>query len=682
MIAVRLLVEIGVEEMPSQYVLPILESLTQGVSHGLVESRLYHEPLSSNATPRRLVLSGTVLARQTPKQTVIKGPLLSVAYDSEGRHTPALAGFCRRVGLDPSELHNIEDNGKLYLAATVSESVQAANTILPGVLSQAFQALPLSRSMRWGLSDYRFIRPVRWLALWIGDELAPLTLAGVSSQAITYGNRTDHPEALPYNDPDQYWSCLEEGHVILPFETRKQQIVEQGQQLAQKNGGRVDWDPELLAEVSNLVEWPTPFLGSFDAKYLSIPAPVLVTSMKVHQRYFPLYDHWGKLLPAFIGVRNGIGDRLDLVVRGNQKVLRARLADAQYFFNLDRTAPLSDHLPALKQVIFHAKMGTYGEKLERMHRVWHETQSWWDLDPAEAAVADQVIDLYKTDLLTHVVQEFPELEGEMGAIYARLEGKSPLVAEAIGEQYRPKSPTDGIPTTRLGQWLVLMDRVDTLVLAYAAGLKPSGSEDPFALRRAALAVGRVVSEVDASLLRNRTVREMIKKAARLHQISDTVVDDVYELIVQRLTNYLQSEFSSSLVQAALRAPQPWNRLRDRIRWMIGLTQDEAWGSVAQAFKRAHRVLLADWGELVPVELVDLGEPAERNLWLAVKDLESENLSPEAWWIAAKEVAVAVHAVFDQVLVMDPDAVVKQRRLSLLQSAHQGLGRYFELSVVE
>lgn len=682
MSAVRFFMEIGVEEMPSQYVLPILGSLTQGVSHGLVESRLYHEPLSSNATPRRLVLWGTVLARQTTKQTVVKGPLLSVAYDSEGRPTPALAGFCRRVALDPDKLHRIEDNGKLYLAATVSEPVQSADAILPEVFSQAFQTLPLPRSMRWGLSDYRFIRPVRWLAMWIGGELAPLSLDGVSSQAITYGNRTDHPEALSYDDPDQYWSCLEEGRVILPFETRQLQIMEQGQQLAKKIGGRVDWDAELLAEVSNLVEWPTPFLGSFDETYLSIPASVLVTSMKVHQRYFPLYDNRGMLLPAFIGVRNGIGDHLDLVVRGNQKVLRARLADAQYFFNLDRTAPLSAHLPALRQVIFHAKMGTYGEKLERMHRLWHETQSWWDLDPAEAAVADQVIDLYKTDLLTHVVQEFPELEGEMGAIYARLEGESPLIADAIGEQYQPKSPTDDIPQTRLGQWLVLMDRVDTLVLAYAAGLKPSGSEDPFALRRAALAVGRVFSEVNASLLRNRTVREMIGEVAYLHQISDTVVDDVYELVVQRLTNYLQPEFSGSLVQAALRAPQPWNRLRDRIRWMMELTQDESWVSVAQAFKRAHRVLLGDGGEPVPVELADLGEPVERNLWLAIKGMESESLPLEAWWDAAKKVAVAIHAVFDQVLVMDPDAVVKQRRLSLLRRANQRLGQYFDLSVVE
>ena len=676
------LLEIGAEEIPSQYVAVLAGELNQGLTEGLRQNRLFHKPLAHEATPRRLVIWGSVLAEQTPSSDTVRGPLWSVAYGTDGNPTPALLGFCRRVGLAPGALHEIEEGSKRYVAATKAQPVASVSALFPDILTRAFGNLALPRSMRWGINDYRFIRPVRWLALWIDGQLVPMALAGVKSQALTYGNRTDHPEAVEYSGPEDFWKALEQSRVMISIVGRQQHIVAEGQRLARSVDGVVDWDPELLEEVQNLVEWPTPFLGRFDDEFLQIPAPVLVTSMKVHQRYFPIYDAQGHLLPAFVGVRNGVGDRLDLVVRGNQKVLRARLSDAQYFYRLDRAVRLADRLPNLRSVIFHARMGTYGEKLDRMHRMWQKTRDWWNLTDSELGAADRVIDLFKADLLTHVVQEFPELQGEMGAIYAQLEGESSWLSEAIKDQYRPKSPLDRIPESALGQWLVLLDRTDTLVMAFANGLKPSGSEDPFGLRRAALAIGRVASE--GLVLHNRAVHEMIKVTAQLAGFPQTVAEEAYDLVAQRLLHHLTEEFPAPLIRAVLMIPQPWINVRDRIKWLLELTRDKEWMTVAQAFKRVDRVVPKErsWEAPGMVEHGYQYQAVEQALIEAAQPLQDGQLSPDSWWQHAQHTARAVNAVFDQVLIMDPDQAVRERRLALLSWVNQGLRRYFDLSVVE
>lgn len=674
--------ELGLEEIPSQYVLGIQDSLATLMTEALRQARIYAGAVAASATPRRLTVRGPVLDRQEAEQETIRGPLVSIAYDAaNGEPTAALKGFCRRVGQEPDALRTVVEGAKTYLAAVLDKPQDSASVILPELIRRVFDAVVLPRSMRWGDEDWRFIRPVRWMSLWFDQTLLPGTIAGVPSTPVTYGNRTDHPGPIPYTGTREYELALETGGVMLSTPARHDAILLTGTELAAEIGAKVDWDPVLLDEVVNLVEWPTPFLGHFDADFLEVPAPVLVTAMKVHQRYFPLYDNQGRLLAAFIGVRNGVGEHLERVIAGNQKVLRARLADAQYFYQADLKERLEERLPRLRQVLFHARLGTYGEKIDRLSQFLASTRDWWKLGREEQQTLERVIRLYKTDLLTHVVQEFPELQGEMAAIYARLEGESPALVEAVGDQYRPLFSGDRIPSTPLGQWLGLMDRVDTLVMALGHGLKPTGSEDPFGIRRAALAVGRILLE-GSSFLHNRPIREIIKEMALVANIRDieTIVEETYGLVAQRLTSYLEVQYPATLVRATLRADLPWSTVPQRISWLQELIQRPGWDAVGVVYKRIDRVLPQ---ELIAAETSRTSYPLEieRALATTAEKLWRDSIAAEDWWEGALRVADLVNRLFDEVLVMDPDLTVRERRLALLARVRAGLSRYFDMGLV-
>ncbi len=674
--------ELGVEEIPSQYLLPIQDSLATLMTEALRQKRIYAGAVEAAATPRRLTLRGPVLDRQEPEQETIRGPLMSIAYDStNGEPTAALKGFCRKVDQEPDALRTVVEGTKTYLAAVLDKPQEFASVILPELIQGVFEAVALPRSMRWGDEDWRFIRPVRWLSLWLGRTLLPGTIAGVSSAPATHGNRTDHPGPIPYTGISEYELALQTGGVMLSAQDRQEAIVSTGNELATQIGATVDWDPVLLNEVVNLVEWPTPFLGHFDRDFLEVPALVLVTAMKVHQRYFPLYDEQGKLLPAFIGVRNGVGEHLDRVITGNQKVLRARLADARYFYQADLKERLEGRLPRLRQVLLHARLGTYGEKIDRLSQFFERTQDWWNLGLEEQRILERVIRLYKTDLLTHVVQEFPELQGEMGAIYARLEGESPALVASIEDQYRPLFAGDRIPSTPLGQWLGLIDRVDTLVMALGHGLKPTGSEDPFGIRRAALAVGRILLE-GSSFLHNRAIREIIKEMALVANIreAETIVEETYGLVAQRLASYLEVKYPPTLVRATLGADLPWSTVPQRIRWLEELIQRPGWDELRVVYKRIDRVLPT---ELIAADTSNTSYPLEieRALAIAAENLWRESIAAEDWWEGALTVADLVNRLFNEVLVMDPDLTVREHRLALLARVRAGLSRYFDMGLV-
>lgn len=675
------LLELGVEEIPSQYLSGIRDSLQTLITAGLEDARLLEGTVEVLATPRRLTAHGVVLDYQQAQQETIRGPLVSIAYDAEGSPTPALRGFCRKVSMEPDALGTLVEGTKTYVAAVVDKPRESAAQILPQVIQSAFGAVVLPRSMRWGEQDWRFIRPLRWIALWLDESLLPLTLAGLASTPVTYGNRTDHPDPIPYEGIDGYFSALKMGGVMLSVEERAQRIRSEGTRLAAQIGAAVDWDSTLLDEVANLVEWPTPFLGHFDAEFLEVPTPILVTAMKVHQRYFPLHNSKGQLLPAFIGVRNGIGEHLDSVIQGNQKVLRARLADAQYFYQADLRQRLEERLPQLRAVLFHAQLGTYGEKLQRLAHILERTQDWWKFTSEERATLDRIIQLYKTDLLTHVVQEFPELQGEMGAIYAQYDGESDRLVEALRDQYRPQYKGDRIASTVLGQWLVLMDRMDTLVMALGHGLKPTGSEDPFGIRRAALAVGRTLLE-GGSFLHNLSIREIIKEMTVVANLgnSESVIEDTYALVVQRLTSYLEAQYPSSLVRATLAADLPWSTVPERIVWLQELIQRDRWDDVGAAYKRIDRVLPPGMAAIhVPRDAYGL--EVERALVDVAQKLWMASTPPRDWWEGALEVTDRVNRLFDEVLVMDPDLAIRERRLALLAWVRAGLSRYFDMGMV-
>ncbi|POB11698.1 glycine--tRNA ligase subunit beta [Sulfobacillus sp. hq2] len=669
------LVEVGVEEIPSQYIRDITSAYRDLIMDEFALMRLSSRDIAAYATPRRLVVMGQVSSRQSPLQETVRGPLMANAYQN-GVPTPALLGFCRRLGIGPAEVQTMGEGDKTYVCAVIEKPIEAAEDLLPGIMERAFAAIPLARSMRWGDHDYRFIRPVRWCSLWLDDQALPLSITGVASQPYTYGNRTDQPGALEIRGIASYEQALAQGFVVLDPMRRQEAIVSEADELAASVGGVPAYDEGLMEEVVNLVEWPTPFLGAFDAAFLEVPQEVLMTSMKVHQRYFPVIDGEGRLMPYFIGVRNGIGRSLETVVHGNEKVLRARLSDALYFYRADRRHRLEDYVEALDRVVFHAKLGTYGDKIRRLHHIFQETRDEWPLTTLEQDLFHRTLDLYKTDLLTQVVQEFPELQGTMGGIYAEQEGLPTPIVQAIRDQYHPGYQGDIIPETTLGRLLVLLDRLDTVLLGLSQGLKPTGSEDPFGMRRSALAIGRILME---SQVWEKPARHLFDRVGHILGVDERSIQEAFELTFGRVTRFLESDrhiaaqWSTPVLQAAC----PWHTFSDRLSLLERLHQKPDWELVAQAYKRIDRVI-GDTRATDSTPEVTL--PAELAVQAAVEQVRHAP-TPDAWWNAVQTLSEAVRVFFDAVLVNDPDPQVQAARKQLLALARTQYNRYFDMSQV-
>ncbi|MCL6561933.1 MAG: glycine--tRNA ligase subunit beta [Firmicutes bacterium] len=671
----RFLWELGVEEIPSRYLDEIHQALWALVEEALKRHRLDAGPLQGGATPRRLVLAGEVASRQRPERQRVRGPQWKAAFTPDGEPTPALRGFLGRVGVAVEAVEREEQGGREYAVVEVARPEEPAAAVLPQALAEAYAALSLPRSMRWGAGNERFIRPIRWNLLLLDDALIPWTVAGVESRAMTYGNRTDHPEPVAVESIDHYWRLLPQIRVMLSGEERRRTIQREATRLAGEVGGVVGEHPALLDEVANLVEWPTPFLGAFDPAFLEVPEPVLITSMRVHQRYFPVLRPDGALLPYFIGVRNGIGESLDAVRHGNEKVLRARLNDASYFYREDLKHSLAERAQGLDRVLFWEGLGSYRDKVERLKRLGRRLAEPAGLDAAEAQALERAIELAKADLLTHVVQEFPELEGTMGGIYAQHNGEAPVVSQAIAQHYLPRGQGDPIPEHRVGQLLALLDRADTLVAFLGHEIRPTGSEDPYGLRRAGLGIARILSEGDLPAL---GVRQVLEAARDALGVSETAVAEAWELVIGRLAGYWAERWPEAWVRALTARSDRLGTLRARLEQLSALAQDPQWEEWLTAYKRVARVL-AGWrrsGPLPPPQ----GE-AEVQLYAAASQVLA-SFAPEAeawprWWASLPELLAAVRQFFDAVLVLDPDPAVRERRMALADFAREALSAPLE-----
>lgn len=663
----ELLVEVGVEEIPSRYLDALAAHFFKGMTEHLRIVRLDFRRESIWSTPRRLGFYAEVAPAQTAQQEMVRGPAVATAWGKDGP-TPALMGFVRRVGVSIDDLGRQMVGTNEYVTASLAKPIKRAEDVLPSLVEDVLTEMPKPRTMRWDGSDARFVRPVRWLVMLLDDCLLHGEALGVRAGTQTFGNRTDHPASLTVRSIGDYWRAMAAGKVEVDVKRRRQTIVEEGTRLAASVGGRIDFEGGLLEEVANLVEWPTPFLGEFSSDFLHIPAPILVTSMRVHQRYFPVRDPNGVLLPFFLAVRNGMGDALDLVRHGNEKVLRARLSDAQYFFAADRKTRLADHRVALAHVTLHTKIGTYQDKVDRIQALFARTREWWHLGAEVEPLFMRSVDLYKCDLLTQVVGEFPELQGEMGGIYAQLDGEDGRVVAAIADQYRPAYAHDRLPQEPVAQLLGLLDRIDTLVAFFAAGIRPSGSEDPFGLRRVALGLALLATRTP--ILGEHTITELLAEAGRVATVNAAVVEDVQTLVVARLISALEEQWPVELLQAVLDRDFPWTRLDSRLRF-LKTHRGEA-DPVIAAFKRVGKLSRGvNGGE--PLALgtgieSELGHVAQRAL-----AIETDNL--QAWWDIIVTMPVLIEQFFTEVLVMDPDLEVRHRRLVLLQRVHQALGRY-------
>ncbi|MBE3577700.1 MAG: glycine--tRNA ligase subunit beta [Limnochordales bacterium] len=723
-----LLLEIGVEELPARFIDPSREALARRVAELLQQSRLDFGEVKGYATPRRLAVLVKDVAEEQPDTFIERrGPSRSVGQTPDGQFTAAARGFARSQGVDVEQLELRATPQGEYFFAVRREAGRPARELLPELLRNAITSLTFPKSMRWGDGELRFARPIRWLVALFGEEVIPFELAGVRSGRETRGHRQLGPGPIVLNRPDEYVRVLAEAGVIVDSEERRRRLIAEVERAAREAGGRADLEPELVDEVVNLVEYPTAFVGSFPAEYLSLPEAVIITPMRHHQRYFPVRGENGKLLPVFVGVRNGGTRNLAGVAAGNERVLRARLDDARFYFNEDCKQPLSAYGAKLAGIVFQERLGSLADKRERLvklvRQLGEKLGESAGLSAAELETAARAAELAKADLATRMVGEFPELEGIIGQEYALRSGESEAVAIAIGEQYRPRGAGDELPTSRAGALLSVADRFDTLAGYFAVGLIPTGSQDPYALRRQALGLLRILLEFDWHLnaieaaqqaLRNYP-RELLqapapatgersagadvkgRQPAGPMSVAGTygeedriraVAGQLWEFLADRLRGILTAKgIRYDLVEAALAAGEADPAgISDRASALSDAVEKDAAGdleNLAAAYGRVYRILeqagSAGWRP-GPVDPAYLTEDAERALWEAVAQAstELEQLAARGRWAAAiallSRLRQPIDLFFDRVLVMAPDERVRNNRLNLLFTFRQAAGR--------
>lgn len=482
--------EIGLEEIPAHVVTPSAAQLVEKTEKFLKEQRMDFDEVQTYSTPRRLTVKVTGLADKQPDiQEEAKGPAKKIAYDKDGNWSKAAQGFARGQGVSVDDIFFKELKGTEYVYVKKFIEGKAAADVMQGMRDVAMD-LKFPTMMRWGTNDFQYVRPIRWIVAMLDDQVIPFKILNIESGNVSQGHRfLGKPVEL--KSANDYVKALRSEKVIVDATERKSMIRDQINDLAQKNNWKIVIDEDLLEEVNNLVEYPTVFAGSFDEKYLSVPDQVLITSMKDHQRFFYVTDQNGKLLPNFVSVRNGNTEYLENVVQGNEKVLTARLEDAKFFYEEDQKQSIADYVERLKKVMFHDKIGTIYEKMARVRLLAAQIGKFVGLNDQELADLDRAAQIYKFDLVTGMVGEFAELQGVMGEIYARLQGENDNVAAAIREEYMPTSAEGELPATKVGAVLSIADKIDSIQAFFAAGMIPSGSNDPYALRRQALGIVRI-----------------------------------------------------------------------------------------------------------------------------------------------------------------------------------------------
>ncbi|MFP4079670.1 MAG: glycine--tRNA ligase subunit beta [Ectothiorhodospira sp.] len=667
-----LLIEIGTEELPPKALKTLRDAFAEGVRRGLEEAGLAPAGARGLAAPRRLaVLLEGVPLRQADQPMERRGPAVQAAFDAEGRPTRAAEGFARSCGVAVADLERMETDKGAWLVHRHVEPGRPTEDLVPGIVEAALAGLPIPKRMRWGEGDAEFVRPVHWVVLLLGDRVIPATILGVQAGGETRGHRFHHPEPLPLAAPADYLPVLEQrGHVLADFEARREAIRDQVERAAAQAGGRAVMAPGLLDEVTALVEWPVAVLGHFDARFLEVPQEALISTMQDNQKYFPVVDDAGRLMPHFITISNVDSREPERVREGNERVIRPRFADAEFFWNQDRKRPLESHLEGLRQVVFQQKLGTLHDKTQRVTALAEHLAGALGapVDPVRRAAR-----LSQCDLQTLMVYEFTELQGTMGRYYALHDGEPGAVARALEEQYLPRHAGDALPSDAVGQVLALADRLDTLTGIFAIGLRPSGTKDPFGLRRAALGVLRILVEAGLPL----DLEDLLQRAAAQHDpavAAPAAVPQVLEYMLERLRAYYQDRGIRPEVFEAVRAVHPtrpldFDRRVRAVEHFRTLPQAEA---LAAAHKRIHNILRKVEGALPgSVDPALLAEPAEQALHARLEALRGEVTAQlDAGDYTGGLTALAalrepVDAFFDQVMVMAEDPALRDNRIALL-----------------
>lgn len=664
------LLEIGVEELPSADLDSALAQLRERVPALLAELRLENNGVRIYGTPRRLVAVVEKLAAGQPDRVlVIKGPPADRAFDVQGNPTKAGEGFARGKGVRVEDLEVREMDGGRYAAAVVHEAGRSAGEVLSEALPGLVAAIKFDKPMRWNASGVFFSRPIRWLLAVLDGETVPFEYAGLLSGNTTRGLRLHQPENIPVHGKGDYFQALEAQGILLDPEERKTVIQVQVQRLIAQTGG----DPEkldagLLDEVTNLVEAPTALLGSFDREHLSLPPEVLVSVMKKHQRYFPVFKASGELLPHFIVVRNGDRQSIDVVADGNEQVIRARFADAAFFIREDLQHKLEDFRARLATMTFQVKLGSMLDKSLRIERLVGNLAPALKLNEKETQTALRAAQLCKADLASHMVVEMTPLQGIMGSHYALSSGESEAVARVIYEHYLPRFSGDGLPATKAGLAVGLADRIDSLAGLFAAGLAPSGTKDPFALRRAAQGLAQALIGWDQDF----DLRSALAAAAQNLPVAATpeTLAQVLEFIAGRMQSTLLDQGNRHDIVAAMLAAQSFNpaAVARGVKELSNWAARSDWNVILAAYSRCVRIT-RDQPQKFQVEPAAFEEKAEEQLYAALTDAESQPRqagSVDGFFAVLLPLIPFINAFFDTVLVMAEDAGVRANRLGMLQ----------------
>lgn len=672
-----LLFEIGIEEIPARFMEPALKQLRELAAAGLQQAGLEYADMQVYGTPRRIALLVKDLAEMQPdSQQESKGPALKAAYGADGQPTKALLGFCRGQGIEPAEVLQKEIKGVQYVYAVKHIQGRPTEELLPAMLEEIVHKLYFPKPMRWGSNEMRFARPIRWLVLLFGQEVLPLEIAGVKAGRITRGHRFLGSGQAEIKNPAVYLMTLQNEYVIADQNVRREKIWAQIQAVAKVAGGLVKPDEDLLSELVYILEYPTALLGSFDAKYLEIPEELVVTPMREHQRYFPVYDATGqRLLPHFITVRNGNSDHLDIVRAGNEKVLAARLADAAFFWQEDCSHPLADNLPRLEHIVFHEKLGTLDAKVRRIKTLAGHIAAKLVFNEDDRRDTERAAELLKCDLVSNAVYEFTELQGIMGEYYARHDGETPQVAAAIREHYLPRFAGDALPQTKAGIALALADRLDSLVGFFAQGMIPTGSQDPYALRRAAIGVMQILlqNKLGLNLLWLCQKAYALYEGIALECDEQTTLEALASFFEQRLENILAEEgVPYDVVNAVSSLPLfcPLYNYQ-KAHALVDFRSDGEFAQLMAAYGRAAN-LLKNAQPAAEVQEQLLEENAEKKLFAALSAASSKVKSALALrdYLAALRVLASVRPqmddFFEEVMVMAESEELRGNRLALLQ----------------
>ncbi len=666
------LFEIGTEEMPAHVVAKSVKQLADRTGKFLKDNGLSFKNIKTFSTPRRLTILVQELAeKQADIDEIKKGPSKKIALDKDGNWSKAAEGFVRGQNMSVDDIYFQKIKDVEYAYIHVKKEGKKATEILLG-MDQIVKELAFPTKMRWGNYDLEFVRPIHWIVSLFGSEIIPVKILDIVAGRKTYGHRF-LGESLVLATSDDYESALKSQFVIADANQRKNMILSQINSLCEKNDWQVKIDSGLLEEVINLVEYPTIFSGSFNEKYLNIPKEVLITSMKDNQRYFEVYDHEGTLINHFIAIRNGNSDYLDNVIAGNEKVLVARLDDAQFFYDEDKKYPLSHFVEKLSSVSFHDKIGSMAEKMLRVKLIGEYIGEKINISSSELADFDRAADIYKFDLVTNMVGEFAELQGIMGTHYAELAGERKAVSQAIKESYLPSSADGDLPTTKIGSLLSIADKLDTIIAFFGAGMIPNSSNDPYALRRSAYGIVRIlinqswnISIEDAlkdiiALLKGKTVAKLPNDEATQAEISDFIINRVKQLLQVK-------KYSYDVIDTVLASNQQNVANILSIADILQENHDDSkFKKVVESLTRIANILKkADFSEAEQINPDLFENNSEKALYDKINLLLDKSLDVKTLYSEFVQLQPVIDEYFDSNMILDKNEAVKINRLSQLK----------------